>query len=65
MKSVALNRHLRLPALLLLSLTFTIYAWGQTTMGTVNSPGLAGANTAIRPQQRAPQGLFSFQAHPS
>jgi len=46
MKSVALNRHLRLPALLLLSLTFTIYAWGQTTMGTVNSPGLAGANTS-------------------
>ena len=46
MKSIALNRHLRLPTLLLLSLTFTIYAWGQTTMGTVNSPGLAGANTS-------------------
>jgi len=46
MKSIALNRHLRLPTLALLSLTYTLCAWAQTPMGTANNPGLAGASTS-------------------
>ena len=46
MKSIALNRHLRLPTLALLSLASTLCAWGQTPMGAQNNPGLAGGNTS-------------------
>ena len=43
--TLVLTRHLRLTSLVLLSLTSTLCAWGQTSMGAPNNPGMAGAST--------------------
>ena len=64
MKSIALNRHLRLSTLVWLSLTGTMYAWGQTTMGTVNNPGLAGANTSNPTTATGTPGTVQFPGAP-
>ena len=38
MKSLVLNNRLRLPALVTLSLTYCLCAWGQASMGTASNP---------------------------
>ena len=64
MKSIALNRHLRLPTLALLSLTCALCAWGQTPIGSANNSGLAGASNSNPTTPAGTPGGFQLPGAP-
>ena len=64
MKTLAPTRHLRLTSLVLLSLTSTLCAWGQTSMGAPNNPGMVTGTPGAVQIPGAPQ-LNNTQAQPS
>ena len=64
MKSIALNRHLRLPTLALLSLTCALCAWGQTPIGSAHNPGLAGASNSNPTTSAGTPGGFQLPGSP-
>lgn len=63
MKSLALFTHLRLPSWAILSLSYSLCAWGQTPMGASSNSNLAGtsANTPASPATPGTSGAAPIQ----